>query len=306
LLASQRRQRIAQELARDGAVRVADLVALLGVSDMTVRRDLEAMQRSGLLTKVHGGAIAPGNSADEPGFEAKLSQLPAEKEAIARAAAGLVRPGNSVAVSAGTTTWALARWLPPGITVLTNSISLAEELRRAGHESTVILTGGIRTPSDALVGPVADAAIRSFYVDVLILGVHGMDPEAGFTTPNIAEAGTNRTLVSCARRTVVIADHTKWRTVGLARIGPFGIAHTLISDDGLDSAARDSLAAAVGDLVLVTPSSGAETHTQPDPSVAGLGGAALGGAGLGGAGLGGAGLGGAGLGGPGLERAVRW
>lgn len=253
MLASQRHLLIAQELQRDGAVRVADLVALLGVSDMTVRRDLEAMQRSGLLTKVHGGAVTPGNSADEPGFAAKLTQFPDEKAAIARAAAELVRPGSSVAVSAGTTTWALARWLPPGITVLTNSISLAEELRRIGHDSTVILTGGVRTPSDALVGPVADAAIRSFYVDVLILGVHGMDPEAGFTTPNIAEAETNRTLVSCARATVVVADRTKWRTVGLARIGPFSMAHTLISDDGLDPQARDSLAATVGDLVLVSP-----------------------------------------------------
>jgi DeoR/GlpR family transcriptional regulator of sugar metabolism len=274
VLASQRRLRIAQELQHDGAVRVADLVALLGVSDMTVRRDLEAMQRSGLLTKVHGGAIVPGNSAEEPGFEAKISQYPDEKAAIARAAANLVRPGNSVAVSAGTTTWALARWLPPGVTVLTNSISLAEELRRIGHESTVILTGGMRTPSDALVGPVADAAIRSFYVDVLILGVHGMDPEAGFTTPNIAEAETNRTLISCARRTVVVADRSKWRTVGLARIGPFGIAHTLISDDSLDPLARDSLASAVGDLVLVTPGSGAATHSGQGPESAGLGEAA--------------------------------
>jgi DeoR/GlpR family transcriptional regulator of sugar metabolism len=93
--------------------------------------------------------------------------------------------------------------------------------------------------------------------------VHGMDPKAGFTTPNIAEAETNRTLVSCARRTVIVADHTKWRTVGLARIGPFGIAHTLISDDGLDSEGRESLSSAVGDLVLVTPGTGAELYGEP-------------------------------------------
>jgi DeoR/GlpR family transcriptional regulator of sugar metabolism len=253
VLASQRRQRIAQALQNDGAVRVADLVVMLGVSDMTVRRDLDVMQGAGLLTKVHGGAILPGNGADEPGFEAKLLQFPDEKVAIARAAAALVSPGNAVAVSAGTTTCGLAQFLPPGITVLTNSISLAEELRKNRHDSTVILSGGIRTPSNALVGPVADAAIRGFYVDVLILGVHGIDPKAGFTTPNIAEAETNRTLVSCARRIVVVADHTKLRTVGLARIGPLSTADVLISDDGLDSQARESLSSAVGDLVLVTP-----------------------------------------------------
>jgi DeoR/GlpR family transcriptional regulator of sugar metabolism len=263
VLASQRHQRIARALQRDGAVRVADLVVMLGVSDMTVRRDLDVMQSAGLLTKVHGGAILPGNGTDEPGFEAKLSQYPDEKVAIAKAAAALVYPGNSVAVSGGTTTWALARWLPPGVTVLTNSISLAEELRITKHDSTVLLSGGVRTPSNALVGPVADAAIRSFYVDVLILGVHGMDSKAGFTTPNIAEAETNRTLVSCARRTVVVADHSKWRTVGLARIGPLAMAHTLISDDGLDSEAREALSSAVSDLVLVTPDSGAELHVQP-------------------------------------------
>jgi DeoR/GlpR family transcriptional regulator of sugar metabolism len=260
VLASQRRQRIARALQRDGAVRVADLVVMLGVSDMTVRRDLDVMQGAGLLTKVHGGAVLPGNSADEPGFEAKLSRYPDEKVAIASAAAALVRPGNAVAVSAGTTTCALAPWLPAGITVLTNSISLAEELRRNNHDSTIILSGGVRTPSNALVGPVADAAIRSFYVDLLILGVHGIDPNAGFTTPNIAEAETNRTLVSCARRIVVVADHTKWRTVGLARIGPLSMAHMLISDDGLDSEARESLSSAVGDLVLVTPGAAAELH----------------------------------------------
>ncbi|HXL96021.1 MAG TPA: DeoR/GlpR family DNA-binding transcription regulator [Streptosporangiaceae bacterium] len=263
MLASQRRQQIAEALEREGAVRVADLVTMLGVSDMTVRRDLDVMQRAGLLTKVHGGAMMPGNSAEEPSFEAKLSQYPNEKVAIARAAAALVRPGNSVAVSSGTTTWALARWLPPGITVLTNSVSLAEELRRIKHDSTVVLSGGVPTPSNALVGPVADAAIRSLNVDVLILGVYGMDSKSGFTTPNIAEAETDRTLVSCARRTVVVADHTKWRTVGLAQIGPLSMAHTLITDDGLDSQARESLSSVVGDLVLVTPGAGADLHGQP-------------------------------------------
>jgi DeoR/GlpR family transcriptional regulator of sugar metabolism len=262
VLASQRRQQIAEALEREGAVRVADLVTMLGVSDMTVRRDLDIMQRAGLLTKVHGGAMMPGNCADEPSFEAKLSQFPDEKMAIARAAAALIRPGNSVAVSSGTTTWALARWLPPGITVLTNSVSLAEELRRTKHDSTIVLTGGVPTPSNALVGPVADAAIRSLYADVLILGVYGMDPKAGFTTPNIAEAETDRTLVSCARRVVVVADHTKWHTVGLARIGPLSMAHTLISDDGLDVQARETISSAVGDLMLVSPGSGAEPHGQ--------------------------------------------
>ncbi|HET9076877.1 MAG TPA: DeoR/GlpR family DNA-binding transcription regulator [Acidimicrobiales bacterium] len=252
MLASQRRRHIADELTRAGAVRVADLAAALGVSEMTVRRDLERMQDAGVLTKVHGGAVPVGRSAEEPGFDAKLARATAEKAAIARAALTVVQPGSSVALSAGTTTWSLARLLPsvPGITVLTNSLSAAAELHRQDPATPVVLSGGVRTPSDALVGPVADASIRSLYVDLLFLGVHGMDPEAGFTTPNLAEAETNRTLVANARRVVVLADSTKWRTVGLSRIAPLDTADVIISDEGLPAEARRVLAEAA-ELVLV-------------------------------------------------------
>jgi DeoR/GlpR family transcriptional regulator of sugar metabolism len=127
MLASQRRQRIAEELERNGAVKVTDLAAALEVSEMTVRRDLERMQEAGLLVKVHGGAVPIGRRAEEPGFDAKLGRAMAQKAAIAELAVGLVSPGSSVALSAGTTTWSLARLLPsvPGITVLTNSLSAA-------------------------------------------------------------------------------------------------------------------------------------------------------------------------------------
>ncbi len=252
MLASQRQQRIAEQLQQSGAVRVADLAADLGVSEMTVRRDLERMQDAGVLTKVHGGAVPIGRSAEEPGFDAKLERATAEKAAIARAALSMVQAGSSVALSAGTTTWSLARLLPtiPGITVLTNSLSAAAELHRHGPATPVVLSGGVRTPSDALVGPVADASIRSLYVDLLFLGVHGMDPEAGFTTPNLAEAETNRTLVANARRVVVVADSSKCRTVGLSRIAPLDAADMVITDDGLPSEGRRVLGEAC-ELILV-------------------------------------------------------
>lgn len=257
MLASQRQRRIAEQLQQSGAVRVADLASALGVSEMTVRRDLERMQEAGVLTKVHGGAVPVGRSAEEPGFDAKLERATAEKAAIARSALTLVQPGSSVALSAGTTTWSLARLLPsvPGITVLTNSLSAAAELHRQDPATPVVLSGGVRTPSDALVGPVADASIRSLYVDLLFLGVHGMDPDAGFTTPNLAEAQTNRTLVANARRVVVLADSSKWRTVGLSRIAALDAADMVITDDGLPSEARRVLGEAC-ELVLVHLSDG--------------------------------------------------
>ena len=130
--------------------------------------------------KVHGGAVLNSTTAaEEPGFEAKsVLELPA-KNAIAAEAARLIAPGSAIAVSAGTTTWGLAHHVSDiaGLTIVTNSTTVADVIANSGRarDQTVILTGGVRTPSAALVGPVADQAIRSLHVDQLFLGVHGMD-----------------------------------------------------------------------------------------------------------------------------------
>ncbi|MGI8335325.1 DeoR/GlpR family DNA-binding transcription regulator [Actinomadura scrupuli] len=257
MLAQQRQQAILDLVRRDGAVRVAELVRTFGVSDMTIRRDLEVLADRGLLDKVHGGAtaLAPG-STEEPGFAAKSARQQAEKEAIARHAAALVQPGTAIALSAGTTTWALAHHLTeiPELTVVTNSLPVAEVFHRSVRsDQTIVLTGGVRTPSDALVGPVAVGAIRSLNVDLLLLGVHGMSTHAGFTTPNLLEAETDRALVTAARQLIVLADHTKWGVIGISTIAQLRDAHVLISDSGMDAATRDVLDGHVGELVIAEP-----------------------------------------------------
>ncbi|MEV4892659.1 DeoR/GlpR family DNA-binding transcription regulator [Nonomuraea sp. NPDC059023] len=254
MLAQQRQQTILERVRASGGVRVADLVRELGVSDMTVRRDLESLAERGLLEKVHGGAttLGPG-STEEPGFTAKSARQQQEKEAIARRAAELVGPGTAVALSAGTTTWALAHHLVsvPDLTVITNSVPVADVFHRAPRaDRTVVLTGGVRTPSDALVGPVAVAAIRRLHVDTLFLGVHGMSARAGFTTPNLLESETDRELVAAAHRLVVPADHTKWNTVGISTIADLAEADVVISDQGLPAEARAELAERVGELII--------------------------------------------------------
>lgn len=260
MLARQRHAHILERIRDDGAVRVGDLVRELGVSDMTVRRDLERLDAQGLLVKVHGGATARATSAlFEPGFAAKSTLAQAEKEAIAAEAVRLVRPGSAIAISAGTTTHAVARRLGevPGLTVVTNSVPVADVLGREGHrDQTVILTGGVRTPSDALVGPFAVAALRSVHVDLVFMGVHGMDPHSGFTTPNLLEAETDRALAETGRRLVVVADHTKWGVIGISSIARLDQADVLISDVGLDEDARTVLAEHVGELVLADPEGG--------------------------------------------------
>ncbi|MGH9245016.1 MAG: DeoR/GlpR family DNA-binding transcription regulator [Acidimicrobiales bacterium] len=255
MLAPQRRGAIVERIRQLGAVRVRELVLEFGVSDMTIRRDLEALASRGLVDKVHGGATAAAaHATDEPGFVPKSGRQRRQKEAIAARAAELVRPAMAVGLSAGTTTWALARRLldVPNLTVVTNSVPVADLFHRSARpDKTVILTGGLRTPSDALVGPFALAAITSLHLDQVFLGVHGMSATAGFTTPNLLEAETNRAFVAAARRVVVVTDHTKWEVVGICTFAALADADVVVTDAGLDSEARSTLASEVGELVVV-------------------------------------------------------
>lgn len=259
MLARHRQSLILEDIRRAGSVRVSELTQRLGVSDMTIRRDLEALARTGLVEKVHGGAVLPGApSSHEPGFEAKSSLEQPAKGAIARAAAELVTPGSAIGLSAGTTTYALAELLVgiPELTLVTNSVrvvNLFDDGHRTGpgaRGTTVVLTGGVRTPSDALVGPIADLSIRSLHLDMLFLGCHGIDLVAGLTTPNLAEAETNRAFVQAARKVVVVADHTKWGIVGLSSFAELDAVDMLITDSGLQPEARALVADRVGQLII--------------------------------------------------------
>ena len=253
MLARQRQELILEQVRASGGARVSDLVESLGVSDMTVRRDIEALARRGLVARVHGGATSVAvPSTQEPSFALKSSLRTAQKAAIGRAAAALVERGTSVAVSGGTTTYAVARELSSlaNLTVVTNSLPVAELLHRERPGLPVVLTGGERTPSDALVGPVAVAALRTLHVDWLFLGVHGMDARAGFTAPDLLEAETDRALIASARRVVVTADSSKWGLVGLSSIARLDDVDVLVTDDNLDAEATSTVRSRLGRLVL--------------------------------------------------------
>lgn len=262
MLAAQRQSVILDTVRRDGAVRVSDLAEQLSVSDMTIRRDLDFLAENGLVEKVHGGATVVGNNSTyEPGFPAKAEREQPEKEAIAQEAAGMVLPGMAVGLSAGTTTWTLARYLKPvaGITVVTNSIRVANVFHDdPGPNQTVVLTGGVRTPSDALVGPVAAHTLQSMHLDIVFLGVHGIDGRAGFTTPNLMESETDRELVKAGRRFIVLADHTKVGVIGISTIAPMSEAEVVVTDDGLQPHQEAILRDHVRQLVIVS--------TKPGPA----------------------------------------
>lgn len=265
MLAAERRDAIVNELESKPAVRVAWLAERLGVSDMTIRRDIDALDAAGALIRVHGGATrASALSALEPGFSKNSDRQLTAKKLIAQAASRLIRPGMTIALTGGTTVYQLAALLPVQgpLTVLTNSLPAADLLHSLTADRhggiTVLLTGGERSPSEALVGPLATAAVRSLNVDICFMGVHGIHPDAGITTPNLAEADTNRAFAQQCARLVVLADSTKVGVVSLAHIADLSELNCVVTDGS--AAVRPGAAAAVDPLAelalhttLITP-----------------------------------------------------
>lgn len=263
-MAESRQQEILDDLERAGSVSVAELSERLGVSDMTIRRDLEALSARRLLRKVHGGAIPVSKAAAEPHFVQKRRLNRPEKETIARAALPLMGDGHTVAFSAGTTTWHVAAALQQNhkdLTFFTNSTNIALTLQENGWMQIVLSGGSFRTPSDALVGPYADRTLRALNSDVLFLGVHGVHPSAGLTTPNVAEAETNHCLIQGARKVVVVADHTKLGVVALAKIAALSEIDILITDEQAPKEMLREIELAGVQTIVATPHS---RHARPD------------------------------------------
>lgn len=225
---------------------------------MTIRRDIDNLAEQGLLDRVHGGAAAVASgraaSSEEPGFAAKERRQYAEKIAIVSRAAEMIRPGSAIGIAAGTTTALLAAEITnvDDLLVVTNSMAVAEVLHQQRRSDlAVVVTGGTPTPSRALVGPMAEATLARLHLDQLFMGVHGMAESTGFTSPNLLEAQTLQSFISASTSVVVLADHTKWNTVGLSTIAPLNVADVLISDDGLGADAVSMLQAECGNTMLV-------------------------------------------------------
>lgn len=257
ILSHQRRELIVAEVDEFGAVRVRELTQRFNVSNMTIRRDIEALAAANRVVRVHGGATrldrAP-RSVDEPGFRVKSTRQRDEKQFIAQAAAARITPGSAIGITAGTTTFQLAQHLAgiANLTVVTNSIPIASTLSALGsHDLQVVITGGSPTPSNAIVGPLADRTLAGLHLDQLFMGVHGMAENSGFTTPNLAEAQTNQAFIRSSHEVIVIVDSTKWDLAGLGTIAPLASAHALVSDAGLAPEALRVLEREVADVEIV-------------------------------------------------------
>jgi DeoR family transcriptional regulator of aga operon len=253
LLIDERRQLILSLIQNNGRVLVGELSRSLGISQITIRKDLEWLTSKGLVQRTHGGALRIQSSAlFDPSLQEKQKQHSREKQRIAAAAAKMVEEGQCVLLDSGTTTTAVAHELKrfSQLTVITNAVNIAVELTSTNLE--VILVGGsLRKNSFSLVGPLAEDVLHEMHADILFLGVDGFDPEIGLTTPNFLESRVNRAMLNAARRVVAVCDSTKFKRRSLSRIAPPSAVHCVITDLDLPAETAEILRVQGIEVVLV-------------------------------------------------------
>ncbi|AWB96103.1 DeoR/GlpR transcriptional regulator [Agromyces badenianii] len=268
-LAAPRRRELALALvAERGFVRVAELSTAFGVTTVTARADLDALERQGGIRRVHGGAVpvssplAAERPEREPSFEEALEASVEPKRLIGEQAASLVRSGQSIILDVGTTTLQVARALRAraeldDVVVFTNGLSIALELEAEIPRFTVIVTGGtLRPKQHSLVHPLAGSMLDEVHVDLAFIGCNGVDPVHGVTNANLPEAAVKSLMMRAAARSIVVADATKLGEVHLGRVAPIDAFDALVTD-----------AAAPQQIVAELVEAGLAVHSARDSRV---------------------------------------
>jgi len=232
MLVEERRRTILQMLDEQGSVMVEELAERFSVSSVTVRADLAALERTGRLVRSHGGAVKPQVYDMPLGVKETLHRR--EKTRIGQAAAKMIRDGETVLLDSGTSTAALAREVKVlplrALTVITNALNIAMELAGLRHVRVIMLGGMLREMSYSLVGPHAEQILERFHVDRLFLGVDGVDPEVGLTTPDVLEARLNALMIRVSRQVIVVADSSKFGRRSLSKIADLEAVHKVVTD----------------------------------------------------------------------------
>jgi DeoR family transcriptional regulator of aga operon len=233
---AERRQAILDQVRDSGYVRAVDLSSALHVDSSTIRRDMERLERAGLIRRMHGGALPadPADTIDTP-WEVRRSQRLAEKTAIGKAAAALVEDGQTVLIDNGSTAYQVAAALADhrGLTVVTNDLMVALCLRSQGVHQVHVTGGLLLDTVFTLVGPIATQAVEGLHVDWAFLGAEGVEPEAGITNINVVEIPLKRAMIAAARNAAVVADSSKFGRRSLATVCALDDVDAVITDDGV-------------------------------------------------------------------------
>lgn len=250
--------------AEAGVLHVSELGRRLGVSEMTVRRDLERLDERGLVQRVRGGAVYVNSpTLLEKPFHDRGEEYHEEKEAIGRAAAAMVHDGDVVIFDAGTTTLEVARHIRARrVTAVTNALPVAGEL--AGHDtlSVILLGGNLKGPELCTVGPMVTTSLAQMSADLLFLSAGGFSPERGLTDADLREAEVKRAMITAARRVVLVADASKYQMVRFATIAPLDRVQAIVTDSGLPGEGRRALEALGIEVLLAEPAGPVDARPQ--------------------------------------------
>jgi DeoR family transcriptional regulator of aga operon len=250
---SQRREFILKLLMDKGSAQVAELAEQLEVSPVTIRHDLQAFEKQGLVVRQYGGAFLRPQSHPEVDIRQRDTLFPSLKARIGARAAQLVRPGENILIDAGTTTHQMAARLKDmsALTVMTNSLNVCHELAQAPGVELLVTGGHLRRQSLSFQGDQAEASLMGYNFDKLFLGVDGFDLRFGITTHSEREASLNRRMIETARHTIVLTDSSKFGRVSLHRIAPANRVQTVVTDSGIDSHYREAFAEMGIELITV-------------------------------------------------------
>lgn len=246
MYAEERQQAIVSRATRDGRVAVADLARRFDVTPETIRRDLDVLSTLGLVTRVHGGAVASGVLRDvEPTIPTRAVTRVAEKARIAEAALAFLPPSRDAALllDAGTTVARLADLLPPDHRgpVVTNSLPAAASLASRNLADVHMLAGRVRPQTQASVGPDTVAGLSALRLDVAFVGANGFSASHGLSTPDPSEAAAKRAMIGASRLVVALVESSKLNNDYLVSFSALSQVHALVTDDELSEADRSAL-----------------------------------------------------------------
>lgn len=250
MLPEQRRAKLLDLISSKGFVSLNQLGAETGVSESTIRRDLDALERAGSVKRTHGGAYFVGEGETLPAFDERTETSVAEKRAIASAAASLIDEGEAILLDGGTTTYEVARALVGrSLQIVTNSLPVANLFAASWKADLVLLGGYIHPRTGVALGPLTVEMLRGVHVRRTIMSVGGITEE-GYFNSNLLLVETERRMMDAADEVVVVADHTKFGRRALAHLGPLDSVGRLIVDDGLDETWRKRIRGAGVDLIV--------------------------------------------------------
>ncbi|MBB3052558.1 DeoR family fructose operon transcriptional repressor [Prauserella isguenensis] len=249
---AERQQLLAQQVRTAGRIDVTVTSEELGVAPETIRRDLAALERQGLVRRVYGGAILLERSHSEPAVGDRDRTRSQEKDRIARAALDLLPQRGTVLFDAGTTSSRLAALVPQGrdLTIVTNSLPIASQLATRSDVGVHMLGGRIRGTTLAAVESWALDVLAGLTVDVGFFGTNGFSAARGCTTPDTAESAVKAAMVGACRRRVLLSDHSKYGDDQFARFATLGEIDVVVTDSGLDERAVAELNEAAIEVVL--------------------------------------------------------